>query len=577
MAMVEDILTRLAAVPAERTALVEGERTLTFGELRAAAGRVARQLTGHGVGVDSVVALRLPRGVDFVVGMLGVLTAGAAYLPVDPGLPEHRQRQLLDSGGAALLVDDGRGEPLTDAVARLALGSLTAPGTVQPAVATPPAALAYVIFTSGSTGEPKGVAVSRDAVSALLAALEEAGLFGTVAGRVGWNASAAFDASVQQWVRLCRGDTVVVLDEATRADPVLMADLVRTAALTDLDLTPSHADLFLEHVVPRPATGPLTLLVGGEPIRPALWRRISELVAAGAVRAVNLYGPTECTVDATAGWIDPGDGPPHIGSALPGLRVLLLDEFLDPVDGADAGEIYLAGPRLARGYRGRPGLTAGRFVADPTGPGERMYRTGDRARWRDDGRLEYLGRRDDQVKVRGHRIELGEVASAVSGHPGVVEAAVVLSEDSATGPALVAYYRAGAAVTPDELHDHVSRHLPGYMMPAAFVELERLPLTANGKLDRAALPDWPAAGGKGALSGQVEYLIAEVWADVIGASSVGAEDNFFKLGGHSLLAIRLVSRVRAELRVQLPLKAVYEHPRLRDLAGHIESLADVAR
>jgi amino acid adenylation domain-containing protein len=545
-----DILTRLHDVPAERTALVAAGRELTFGQLRDAAGRVAGRVAAAGAGVDDVVALRLPRGAGFVVAMLGVLTAGAAYLPVDPGLPEARQRRLIDAAGAALVIDEAwMAQP---------------GGAAHLPLPVPPDALAYVIYTSGSTGAPKGVAVSRGAVAELLAALEERGLAGPGTGRVGWNASPSFDASVQQWVRLCRGDTVVVLDEATRADPVLMAELAATAGLAALDLTPTHADLFLDALRPGP---PLTLLVGGEAIGPALWARIGGLVAAGRVRAANLYGPTEATVDATAGWITGPDGAPHIGTVLPGLRLLLVADDLTPVEAGREGEIYLAGPRVARGYRGLPGRTAERFVADPAGGGGRMYRTGDRARWRPDGRLEYLGRRDEQVKLRGYRIEPAEVAAAVAGHPRVAEAVVVAREG-----ALVAYYRATGPVDPDELRDRAGRELPGYMVPAAFVAVDAFPATANGKLDQAALPAPAAAGGGSAPAGPIETLIADVWSGVTGAARVGAEDNFFKLGGHSLLAIKVVSRVRAELGVRLALKAVYENPRLRDLASHIESL-----
>lgn len=636
-----DLLARLAAVPADRPAVVAGDRELTFGELRAEAGRFARQLAGRGVGPESVVALSLPRGADLVVALIGTLAAGAAYLPVDPALPAERRRYLVEDSAADLLIvaDDvvdgvaGRvADDMADGIAdaaepsggpdRVAVGELTsrAGAPVEGGFAPVPVAaenLAYVIYTSGSTGLPKGVEVSRGAASALLAELESEGIAAAGPGRVGWNASPSFDASVQQWVRLCRGDTLVMIDTETRSDPALLAALIGDRSLTDLDITPSHAEPLLEHLPPRDASagGPLTLLIGGEAIGPVLWGRLAELVDQGVLRAVNLYGPTECTVDATAGWIASGDDP-HIGAVLPGLRMRLLDDALRPVADGQTGELYLAGPRVARGYRRRPALTAERFVADLSADGSRMYRTGDLCRRLPDGRLSYLGRADGQVKVRGHRVELYEIEAAVSGHPAVAEAAVVLRNDVNGAAGLVAYYRtasaaseagpaetgvaeigvaetgvaetgvAEAAVTEAALREHLTATLPGYMVPAVLMEVARFATTPSGKLDRAALPAPVAAaptadtaapaGGRAAdePTGPVEQLIARVWAQVLDRPRIGADDNFFKLGGHSLLAIKLVAGVRRELGVSLPVKTVYAHPRLRDLAGRIESMLD---
>ncbi|MEU0956495.1 non-ribosomal peptide synthetase [Streptomyces niveus] len=599
-----DLLARLAAVPADRPAVVAGDRELTFGELRAEAGRVARLLAGRGVGPESVVALSLPRGADLVVALIGTLTAGAAYLPVDPALPAERRRYLVeDSAVDLLIVADGIAETETETEAgadaaasggpdRVAVGELTSPadplaeGGFAP-VAVDADGLAYVIYTSGSTGLPKGVEVSRGSASALLAVLESEGIAAPGPGRVGWNASPSFDASVQQWVRLCRGDTLVMIDTETRSDPALLAALIGDRSLTDLDITPSHAEPLLEHLPPRDpaADGPLTLLIGGEAISPALWGRLAELVDKGVLRAVNLYGPTECTVDATAGWIASGDGP-HIGAVLPGLRMRLLDDELRPVADGETGELYLAGPRVARGYRRRPGLTAERFVADLSADGSRMYRTGDLCRRLPDGRLTYLGRADGQVKVRGHRVELYEIEAAVTGHPAVAEAAVVLRDDVNGTSGLVAYYRASQPVTEAALREHLTATLPGYMVPAVLMEVARFATTPSGKLDRAVLPTPVAAapvadaavpaGGPAAdePTGPVEELIARVWAQVLDRPRIGADDNFFKLGGHSLLAIKLVAGVRRELGVSLPVKTVYAHPRLRDLAGRIESMLE---
>ncbi|MCZ0978342.1 non-ribosomal peptide synthetase [Streptomyces diastatochromogenes] len=440
--------------------------------------------------------------------------------------------------------------------------------------------LAYVIYTSGSTGRPKGVEIGRAAASLLLQELEEAGAATGEGRRVGWNASPSFDASVQQWTRLCRGDTLVMIDEETRRDPSLLAAFVDEHALTDLDITPSHADPLLDLLTEDGGPRPLTLLVGGEAISPALWDRFVAAHRSGLLNALNVYGPTECTVDATAGRID-APGEPHIGAVLPGLRMRLLDEKLAPVGPGESGELYLAGPRVGRGYRRRPGLTAERFVADIAG------RTAPRRPHvphrrplplLPDGRLVYLGRADGQVKLRGHRIELPEIEAALTRVDGVAEAAVILGEDAGGTACLIAYHRGGDATA---LRAALADGLPAYMVPSAYVAVERFATTPSGKLDRSALPtrletpaadaEAPEAGTEG-LNGRAEELIARVWTQVLGAASIGPDDNFFKLGGHSLLAIKLVSRVRAELSVALPVKAVYAHPRLRDLAAHIEEL-----
>lgn len=584
---VADLLDRLALVPAARTAVVAADRELTFGALRAEAMRIATRLTARGIGPESVVALALPRGAGLVAALIGTLTAGAAYLPVDPKLPADRRRYLVEDSGADLVVTAGPdSEPLAAGTEHLSMAELTAPdGDSDPAyapVAVSADTLAYVIYTSGSTGRPKGVEIGRAAASALLAELEGADIAATDGGRVGWNASPSFDASVQQWVRICRGDTLVMIDEETRADPALLARFVDEQALTDLDITPSHAEPLLDLLSADGGPRPLTLLIGGEAVGPELWRRLAEKGAQGVLRTVNLYGPTECTVDSTAGWIDGADEP-HIGSVLPGLRMRVLDEKLNPVTEGGSGELYLAGPRVGRGYRRRPALTAERFTADSGGDaayGGRMYRTGDLVRLLPDGRLGYLGRADGQVKLRGHRIELPEIEAALTAVDGVAEAAVLLLDEVHGAPGLVAYYRTtsdgATGVTEGTLREHLGAALPAYMLPAAFVALDRFPTTTNGKLDRAALPAPAAASAERSPAAEgltrSQELIAGVWAAVLGASRIGPDDNFFKLGGHSLLAIKLVSRVRAELGVTLPVKAVYANPRLRDLASHLDTL-----
>jgi acyl-coenzyme A synthetase/AMP-(fatty) acid ligase/acyl carrier protein len=379
---------------------------------------------------------------------------------------------------------------------------------------------------------------------------------------VGWNASASFDASVQQWVRVCRGDTVVVLDEEQRRDPVRFGAALAEYAITDVDATPSHWAA-VAHAVTTPA---LRLFLGGEPVPAALWRRLDAAARAGRLQALNLYGPTECTVDATAGPIEGAE--PHIGRPLPGVEVRVLDDRLAEVPVGTTGEVYLSGRGVARGYVNRPGLTAERFVADPfAGDGRRMYRTGDEARWRADGTLEFVGRADRQVKVRGFRVEPGEVEAVISQYRDGCAATVV-----ARGDELVAY----CVGEPDlgELRDHVAAHLPAHLVPDHFVRIAAFPLTVNGKLDSARLPE-PEAGAARAAGrlpeGEYEELVADVWATVLGQERVFADDDFFALGAHSLMAIRVVSRVKKELGVTLSIRDVYRRPLLCDFAEFVQA------
>ncbi|GAA2695415.1 non-ribosomal peptide synthetase [Nonomuraea recticatena] len=566
--MAIDVIQRLMAVPGERTALVEGERRLTFAELRERVARVSGGLARRGAGPESVVALMLPRGIDLVICLLGTLAAGAAYVPIDPKLPVKRRAYLLRDCGASLVVAGAAAAP--DEVA-VTPGELVSRAPEREPARVSGDTLAYVIYTSGSTGAPKGVQVSRASLAALLASLEGAGLTSTAPARVGWNAAASFDASVQQWVRLCRGDTVVIVPETVRSDPEALARLAADEELTCLDITPSHLDLVLDRLEP----GELTLLVGGEAISQSLWDRIAGATAAGGPRAANVYGPTECTVDATFAWITQDTGP-HLGEPLPGGRLRLLDDELNPVPAGMVGEICLSGPGVARGYLGRPGLTALSFLPDAeAADGSRMYRTGDLARRTPDGRLEFAGRRDHQVKLSGYRIELGEIEAVLAQAPGVAECVVLLRDDLDTGRGLVAYCRTGEEPAgPGQWRAHLEAHLPAYMVPAAFVALDAFPLTSHGKLDRGALPRPTRHGAAGTpqRGTPTEELIAAAWRQVLRAPHISGTDNFFRLGGHSLLAIKVVSCLKKELGLTVTMDTVFRYPVLRDLAAHVDSL-----
>ncbi|MET0396582.1 MAG: amino acid adenylation domain-containing protein, partial [Longimicrobiaceae bacterium] len=571
---------QLVEAQVERTpdaaAVVFGGETLTYRELNERANRLARHLRCLGVGPESRVAVCLERCPEMVVSVLATLKAGGAYVPLDPAYPAERLAFMLaDSAAAVLLTEEGlRGRLPVPAGTRVVCPALAEPESGEdPEGGANPGSLAYVIYTSGSTGTPKGVAVEHRALVNYIA--HAAAVFATRPGdRVLQFASISFDIAAEEiFTTLVSGATLVLRTEEMLETPGTFWEACDRWGVSVLDLPTAVWHHVSPHLEDRPGALPQSLrlmVIGGEaalPERVRAWRAAT----GGRVRLLNGYGPTETTIVATL-WKAPESGGVSrvpIGRPVPNTRCYVLDAALRPAAVGVPGELYVGGAQLARGYLDRPAATAERFVPDPFAaePGARLYRTGDRARWRADGELEYLGRLDAQVKVRGFRVEPGEVEGALRRSEGVAECVVVAREDVPGERRLVAYVVGG--VEAGVLREHLLRELPEYMVPAAFVPLERLPLTPNGKLDRRALPapegDAYARRRYEAPLGEVETALAGIWAEVLGMERVGRWDHFFELGGHSLLAIRLIERMR-RAGLYMDVRALFTTPVLADLA-----------
>ncbi|MEU7582077.1 amino acid adenylation domain-containing protein [Streptomyces sp. NPDC041068] len=576
---------RAARTP-QKAAILSGADEVAYAELNARANQLARHLVERGIGPERTVALMLPRTPEVVVAVLAVLKAGAAYLPVDSAYPVDRISYMLsDARPAVLLTDAATSERLVE-MPELGTGALIldAPDTVERLAALPTADLtdaertaplrpenaAYMIYTSGSTGRPKGVVVAHTGLLSMVDSLVER--FGLdEETRVLQFASISFDASVwEMMLALLNGGTLVIADEECRAPGQPLVDLINNARVNLAGLPPVVVGGLPEGSA-LPAD--LRLAVAGEAVPAHVVERWSD-----AVRLYNGYGPTEAVVSSTVGGPLTGTARPPIGRPTNAHRVYVLDHHLRLAPRGVVGELYVSGG-LARGYLGRPELTAQRFVADPFGPdGARMYRTGDLVRWLPDGQLDYVGRADDQVQLRGFRIELGEISAALLAEQGVEQAAVIVSESDDGDRRLVAYVVTGVPGVAEGLRDRLALSLPEYMVPSAVVGLDALPLTAQGKLDRKALPAPDLGDGlKGrAPRTPVEEILCGLFADVLGVAQVSIDDDFFEIGGHSLLATRLVSRVRGVLAVELPIRALFEARTVVALAGHVES-ADQAR
>ncbi|MFF7965634.1 amino acid adenylation domain-containing protein [Streptomyces sp. NPDC007903] len=576
---VPDAVARQAERHPGTVAVTGAGEELTYGLLQELSTGLAKALTGSGVGTEDGVGILLGRSSAQVTAALAVLRAGAAYVPLDPRWPAERLDRVTESAPLHALIVDAttRDNPwvrgldipvlTVDPAGRVLSGGPFAPGAL-PAVSGGDR-LAYVMFTSGSTGLPKAVGVTHADITALAADRTWAD---GVADAVLMHSAYVFDAATFEiWAPLLSGGRVVVAPEGT-LQPGTLRDLVTRHGVTAAFLTTA-----LFNVIAETDPGALGLLrlaaAGGEAATPGVFQQLA--TAHPGTTVLNAYGPTETTTFATLHRV-PADAPPGmppIGRPLDGMRAYVLDAALGPVPPGAEGELYIAGPGVARGYLGRPGLTATRFVADPfEGDGTRMYRTGDVVRRDTEGLIHYVSRADQQVKLRGHRIEPAEIEAVLRTDPSVRAACVLVREDLPGDRTLTAYVVPAPGHTPDpgRLAAHIGRHLPSYMVPSAIQPLDALPLTVNGKLDRAALPA-PATTGPGAAGraprGAHEEIVAGLFADVLGVAQVGVDDDFFALGGHSLLATRLAGRVRTALGTETEIRTLFEHPTVASFAA----------
>lgn len=588
------------------------EQTLTYAELDARANQLAHYLQSLGVRPDScvgptvvgptvvgptVVGLCLLRSLDLIVGIVGILKAGGAFLPLDPIYPPERTAFILSQAQAEIVVTQAKlAAVLADAAATGIMPAscqivsldahqekLSQLPVTDPETLITPRDLAYVLYTSGSTGRPKGAMICHASLANLAAALDEAIYkpytrhLGDRPLRVSLNAPFVFDGSVKQWVQLANGHTICIIPEEARINPPRFLQLMNTYQLDVLDTTPSLLKQLLSAGL-LTQTAPALVLIGGEAIDDQTW---IQLAGSEQIRFVNVYGPTEATVNATACAVRDVPDHPALGRPLANVQVYLLDETMQPVPTGAIGEIYIGGAGVARGYLAQPKLTAQRFVPNPfhPDPRDRLYRTGDLGQWDAAGHLLYMGRTDHQVKLHGVRIEMGEIESTLRRHPQVRDALALL-HTTGSDDYLVAYVVADSdahsnddAELTQELRQFLRRSLPEYMLPRYILRLPHIPLTPTGKVDRQALPaphtHSVAAAVYVAPRNDVERTIIEIWQDVLGVDKIGINDNFFDLGGHSLLLVNVYDKLQAAFQKSFPLVEMYRYATVLALTTYL--------
>ncbi len=580
---VGELVTAQAAANTQALAVAHGSAVLTYGELEASANQVAHHLLSLGLEPEAAVGLCLGHSLNFVIAALGILKAGGAYLPLDPTYPLERLTVMLKDAGAPFLVTDSRQQPCLangpwktvtlDGDAQVFAGGSTS----APAVPIKPSNLAYLIYTSGSTGCPKAVEISH--VSLLNLVFWHQRVFGVSArDRAPFMAAVGFDAAVWElWPYLAAGASLhLPSDKAIYTVPKSLRDWLVQQKIT-IGFIPTPLAEQMMNLEWPPETALRIMLTGADTLHEYPSPKLP-------FQLVNNYGPTECTVVATSGFVESANRPgilPSIGKPIDNTHIYILDENLEQVPVGTLGELYIGGAGVAHGYRNRPDLTAEKFVPDPfsTNPEARLYRTGDFGSYLEDGQIAFAGRADDQLKIRGHRVETNEIIAVLGRHPAVQSNMVVPREDKTGSKYLVAYVVTNPEyeLTPKALREFLRTFLPEYMVPVIFVRLEKLPLSPHGKVDRQALPipdaentlrDEVFTSPRTALEAQVGAIIG----GLLGTKDLGVNDNFFLLGGNSFLGIQIIARVREKFGVEVPLHTLFEAPTIADLSAEVAQL-----